>query len=210
MSRWIDCSVPLSLRIARWPGDAPPRLRVRKSLRRGDRCNGSALALSSHAGTHMDAPFHFIAGGATIERLPLDAVAGPARVLAVRGDRVREADLRRARLRRGERVLFRTRNSARRWWERPFDPGYAFVSEEAARWLAARRARCVGIDYLSVAGFREDPAATHRALLGAGVWIIEGLDLTRVRPGRCELICLPLKVVGADGAPARAIVRPIS
>ncbi len=157
----------------------------------------------------MDAPAHFINQGQGIDRLPLAAMIGPARVVQV-DDResVKPEHLERARP--GERLLLKTRSSERCWSREPFDPESVHISLDAAHLLAARGVALVGIDYLSVGGFRGDSAAIHRALLESGAWIIEGLDLSGVEAGDYELICLPLRVVGADGAPARALLRPRS
>jgi hypothetical protein len=108
---------------------------------------------------------------------------------------------------RGERLLFKTHNSGRCWDTDAFVEDFVYISAAGARYLAERRVRLVGVDYLSVGGFRADGVETHRALLEAGIWIIEGLDLRRVRPGGVQLLCLPLKILGGDGAPARALVR---
>ena len=105
--------------------------------------------------------------------------------------------------------MFKTRNSARRWYEEAFIEDFVYVSQEAARYLATREVQTVGIDYLSVGGFIKDGVETHQALLEASIWVIEGLDLSQVEPGEYELICLPLKVERGDGAPARAILRAI-
>ena len=113
----------------------------------------------------------------------------------------------RHRIRRGERILFKTRGAAARWQTGTFDEDYVYVSLDAARFLAARGVRLVGVDYLSVGGFREDGAETHRTLLGAGIWLVEGLDLGRIAPGRYDMVCLPLKIAGGDGAPARVALR---
>ena len=112
-------------------------------------------------------------------------------------------------VRRGERILLKTRNSRDAWKGNGFVEDFVYLSTEAAEWLAKRRVRSVGIDYLSVGGYKKNGAAVHHALLDAGVWIIEGLDLSRAPAGPCELICLPLKLVGSDGSPARAILRPL-
>jgi arylformamidase len=164
--------------------------------------------MSAHTGTHMDAPLHFLANGAGLDRLPLDAVIGPARVIAIRDPRsVTAAELARHRIRRGERVLFKTQGAAARWKRGTFDEDYVYVSLDAARFLAARGVRVVGVDYLSVGGFLEDSAETHRTLLSAGIWIIEGLDLARIATGRYDMVCLPLRIAGGDGAPARVALR---
>jgi arylformamidase len=201
---WIDVSVPCRDGMVHWPGDPPVRITQVMDLERGDPANLTAIAMSAHTGTHMDAPRHFLAQGAAIDHLPFDAVIGPARVIGIRSLRaITVAELERHAIRRGERLLFRTRNSARVWKTDDF----VHLTTDAAAYLGRRRVRTVGVDHLSVSS-QDQAAATHRALLAAGVWIIEGLDLARARPGPYDLICLPLRLVGADGAPARAIVRP--
>ena|SRR5439155_4628045 len=139
--------------------------------------------------------------------LPLDATVGPARVVRIRNPHaIGLADVRPHRIRTGERLLFKTRNSARGRAGNFFED-YVAVSPEAACYLASRGIRVVGIDGPSIGPFQSG-AETHRVLLAAGIWIIEGLELSRVPSGRCDLICLPLRIVGGDGAPARAIIRP--
>lgn len=206
---WIDVSVPLHAGTVCWPGDPTLILSPAASMAAGDLCNVSRLELSAHAGTHMDAPRHYLADGATIDSLPLEAVVGPARVVRIDDPHViTAAAVEALQLQTGERVLFRTRNSDRDWHSHPFDRDFVHLSADAARMLAACRVQTVGIDYLSVGGFERDGDETHRALLSAGIWLIEGLDLSRVTPGEYDLVCLPLRLVGADGAPARAILRP--
>ena len=164
--------------------------------------------MGSHTGTHMDAPAHFLRGGRPMDRMPLEAVVGPARVIPVHDPEVIGVEeLRSHRIRRGERILFKTRNSGRCWKSGAFVRDFVCLTAESARFLAVLRPRCIGVDYLSVGGYKRDGAQVHRALLGAGIWIIEGLNLAGVRPGRYELICLPLKISGGDGAPARAVLR---
>lgn len=206
-SGWIDVSVPVRNGMLYWPDDPPVRIGLSLSIAAGDPANVTKLSISAHTGTHMDAPRHFIADGAGIDALPLEATIGPARVIEIADREVVSAEeLAGHDLGAGERILLRTRNSEREWWSEDFDPGFVHIEPEAAELIAAAGVRIVGVDYLSVGGM-ESGAATHRALLGAGVWIIEGLDLTGVEAGEYELICLPLRVVGSDGAPARALLR---
>jgi arylformamidase len=177
-------------------------------MAKGDMCTFSTLSMSAHAGTHIDAPLHFVKRGRSVDALPLDATVGPARVIVIRNrDRITAEELRPHRIREGERLLFKTRNSARR---RPgvFFRNYVAIGPDAAEYLAARRVRAVGIDGPSIAPLDEHMAGVHRALLRAGVWIIEWLDLRGVPSGSCHLVCLPLRIVNGDGAPARAILRP--
>jgi arylformamidase len=205
----MDVSVPIHNAMAHWPGDPAPLIERVLDMNQGKGCNLSRLTLGAHTGTHMDAPLHFIRDGAPLDRLPLDAVVGPARVIAIEDrESVKPQELARHALRPGQRVLFKTANSPRCWETDQFVEDFVFISPEAAEYLAKRRVRTVGVDYLSVGGFKRGGAETHRALLGAGIWLIEGLDLTEVKPGWCDLVCLPLKAVGVEGAPARVILRP--
>ncbi len=207
---WIDVSVPLRSGMVHWPDNPPVRIERMLDIEHGDVANVSKISMGSHTGTHMDAPLHFVRGGAGLDEMPLDATIGRARVIEVNDpESVKPCDLRRHGISSGERVLFKTRNSARAWKTDTFLEGFVYISQEAARYLAAWGVRTVGIDYLSVGGFRRDGVETHRALLEAGIWVIEGLDLSEVEPGEYELICLPLKVQHGDGAPARAILRAL-
>ena len=147
-SDWIDISAPLRNGMVTWPGDAPFERASSLEIAHGDECNLSQISTSTHIGTHMDAPRHYLEGAAGI------------------------------------------------------DP-------EAARYLVECRIQTVGVDYLSVGGFESGGPETHRILLEAGIWIIEGLQLEQVEPGDYELICLPLKIIGGDGAPARAVLRKL-
>ena len=182
---WIDVSVPIRTGMVHWPGDPAVLVERTKDLARGDAANVSRLDLGAHSGTHMDAPRHFIADGAAIDEMPLDAAIGPARVIPIEHPRaVLPEELEQHRLRAGERVLFRTRNSERCWKSKTFVKDFVYISAAAAQFLARRKVRTVGIDYLSVGGYVHDGIETHRALLGAGIWLIEGLNLAAVQPGR--------------------------
>lgn len=207
-SSWIDVSVPLRSGMVHWPGDPAVRIQRIKELRRGDSSTLSHLSMGSHTGTHIDAPSHFLPKGATLDRLPWEALIGPARVITIRHPaRVTVEGLQPARIRRGERILFKTRNSTRCWRTDKFQTRFVHLDSSAARFLSARKIKTVGIDYLSVGGYKKDGREVHRILLGAGIWIIEGLDLSRVVPGRYELLCLPLKIASGEGAPARALLK---
>lgn len=207
---WIDISVPLRDGMVAWKGDPRPRISQRLSMANGDLCNLTMLDMSAHTGTHMDAPRHFLIDGKGMETLPLDAVMGPARVVAIRDSAaIRRVELETLAIRPGERLLFKTCNSGRCWQTRDFYEDFVYISHEAAEYLVSRGVRTVGVDYLSIGGYSNDLVETHVAILSAGIWVIEGLDLSEVEPGDYELACLPLNVVGADGAPARAVLRKI-
>lgn len=175
----------------------------------GAHANVSSISMSAHTGTHVDAPHHFLNDGRTIESLPLDALAGPALVVRIQDevDSIDEEILGQAGIPGdAERILFKTRNSS--LWQRgekKFQPGFVSVSAGGAKWLVSRKVKLVGIDYLSVSPYKNS-VPTHRALLGAGIVILEGVDLSAVTPGAYDLYCLPLKLVGSDGAPARTIL----
>jgi arylformamidase len=204
---WVDVSVPLRSGMVHWPDNPPVRIERMLDIERGDVANVSTISLGSHTGTHMDAPIHFVRGGEGMDRMPLDATMGLARVIEIQdATSIKPDELDPHGIGRGERVLFKTRNSSLACWARDFIEDFVYVSQEAARYLAERGVRTVGVDYLSVGGFYADGVETHQALLGAGIWVIEGLDLSGVEPGEHELICLPLKVEGGDGAPARALL----
>jgi arylformamidase len=193
----IDITVPIRTGMVTYPGDPEVTVERVASLADGDIANVSRVAMGLHTGTHVDAPVHFLDGGAGSDELALDVLIGPCEVVALPD---LDAESVAAAVRGVERVLFRTPNSE--LWERDsFADDFLSLDGDGARVLVERGVRLVGVDYLSVGD-----ADAHRALLGAGVVVVEGLDLRRVEPGPYELICLPLRVVGSDGAPARAVL----
>ncbi|MFN7936303.1 MAG: cyclase family protein [Bryobacteraceae bacterium] len=195
MSGWIDISVPLAPGIPQWPGD--PLLKTWKVCDLSEGANVTAVSLCAHTGTHIDAPLHYFEGGASVDAAPLDALVGPAVITGLDGP-----------WQGAKRVLFRTGNSARQWWREPFREDFEALTESLAQRLVTEGVRLVGIDYLSVGRNDDEGSAVHRILLSAGIWLLEGLNLCDTAPGQYELICLPIRLAGADGAPARAIVRP--
>lgn len=208
---WIDLTVPLVTGMTAWPGSPGLRLSRYLDIAAGDAVNNSRLDTDVHVGTHVDAPLHHLPDGADAASLPLSALVGPAVVAQVGpAEAVGDTELEALDLPAGtERLLLRTRNSAHRPTPMaPFREDFVALTPAAARWLVARRIRLVGVDGPSVQRFA-DPPDTHRILLAAGVVVLEGLDLAAAAPGRYELLCLPLKLVGSDGAPARAVLRPL-
>lgn len=191
-----------------WPGDPVPHLDRVKDQTKGDVCTLTSANMSAHTGTHMDAPLHFVPASKTIDQMPIGATVGPARVIHIK-DRtaIHREELLPHGIRKGERILFRTSNSDRDWQQLPFDEKFIYIARDGAEYLAECGVQTVGVDYLSVGGFRVDSVETHVALLGKGIWVIEGLWLAGIEPGEYELVCLPLKWGGCEGAPARAILR---
>jgi arylformamidase len=204
-----DITLPISPDMIVWPGDPTVELERISSMDVGAHANVSRLACGVHTGTHVDAPHHFLNNHRTVESLSLDVLVGPACVVQVpdEADVITADVLEKAAVPSGTlRLLLKTRNSQR--WERgekAFDDKFVGVSADGAGWLAQHGVILVGIDYLSVAPY-EQSVPTHRTLLGAGIIIVEGLDLSAVPPGAYDLYCLPLKLAGSDGAPARAIL----
>jgi arylformamidase len=204
-----DISVPLRSGGVVYPGNPAIAITAQQAISQGAGANVSRIDMGSHSGTHVDAPKHFFDDGAGADTLPLDVLMGPARLIAV-DDTVKsvgETELRAHDLRGVTRVLIRTRNSA--WLasgSTEFHPDYTFLSPEGAAYLVGLGVKLVGVDYLSVEQFHSGHHRTHRTLLGADVVIIEGLVLTEPPPGDYELRCLPLRLTGLDGAPARAVL----
>jgi arylformamidase len=205
MVSFFDVTVPLTRGMPVWPDEPGPELSSLSRIADGDPANVTKLSLGSHTGTHVDAPRHFIEGGATIDKLSLEALCGPARVVHV--DDAVSVKRQHLEPHRGvARILLQTRNG--KLWDKPgFQKDFVYLEPDAADWLVENSVRLVGIDYLSIEQFHSRDYHAHHALLGASVVIIEGLDLRRIEPGDYNLYCLPLKVVAADGAPCRAILE---
>jgi arylformamidase len=203
----IDVSVPLDANLPTYPGNPPFALEPVKRIRDGGSSNLSALRMSAHAGTHVDAPRHFFDNGTGTDALPLDLLIGRARVVEVLSRKgIAAEDLARLDLSEDIRVLIKTHNS-RLWGSPTFHTDYVGMTESGARLLVDRGVKVVGIDYLSVEEFKKPGAPAHHVLLGGGTIVIEGLNLRDVEPGVYDLVCLPLRIVGSDGAPARVVLR---
>jgi arylformamidase len=209
--RLFDVSVRLSETTPTFPGNPPFRCEPVKRTARGDSANVTALHLGTHTGTHVDAPRHFFDAGPGVDALSLDVLVGPARVVEIPGPRrgIGAQDFAAVDLSGDTRVLLKTGNSAL-WTSGEFQPDFAFLDESGARALLAYGVRLVGIDYLSIEQFRKPGAPVHHLLLERGVVIVEGLNLGAVPAGTYDMYCLPLDIAGADGAPARVVLRELS
>jgi arylformamidase len=184
-----------------------------KDMRNGDPLTLSVFSLGAHSGTHIDAPMHFVSGGASIDQVPLDPLIGPARVIDIPDSvqAIDAAELNRHEWRGVQRVIFRTRSALRGWMASPqFHRDFAYIAPDAAQLLADADVQLVGVDYISAEQFGSPEPLTHRILLGKGIPIVEGLALDGVTAGDYELIVLPMKVAGHEGAPARAVLRSAS
>ncbi|HVH08173.1 MAG TPA: cyclase family protein [Gemmatimonadales bacterium] len=208
---WIDATATLDPATTPvYVGNAPMKFDFLMDMRRGDALTLSAYSLGAHSGTHIDAPMHFVVDGAPVDRIPLEALVGPARVVQIPDSvqAIDAAELNRHQWRGAPRVLFRTRSTEHRWMYAPeFHRDFAYIAPDAAQLLADAGVRLVGIDYLSAEQFGAAAPRTHRILLGRGTPIVEGLDLSDAPAGDYDLVVLPMKVGGHEGAPARAILR---
>ena len=203
----IDVTVPIDETLPTYPNNTPFSLESIKRLARGDSSNVSSLHMSAHCGTHVDAPRHFFDSGPGTETLPLDLLLGRARVIEVASRTgVSAEDLADQDFSEDIRILIKTRNS-QLWGSAEFRADYVGVTESGARHLVAHGIKLVGVDYLSVENYKTPGAPAHHVLLGAGIIVIEGLNLRDVEPGIYDLYCLPLRIVGSDGAPARVVLR---
>jgi arylformamidase len=208
---WTDISMPLQNSMICWPGDPPVTIERIKEEGPEYITIISALGLGSHSGTHIDAPVHYFPEGKSIDLMPPDTTIGKARVIEIQdGHSITTKELAMHHIRQGERILFKTKNSSKSWHTDTFTKDYVYVSVEAARYLVECGIKMAGIDYLSVGAYDREGTETHKILLGHGIWIIEGLVLSCVMQGTYDLICLPLRIAGADGAPARAMIRPVN
>jgi GntP family gluconate:H+ symporter len=207
---WIDVTATLDpARTPVYQGDAPMKFEFLKDMRKGDKLTLSAYSMGAHSGTHIDAPMHFVAGGAPIDQVALEPLIGAARVIDIPDSvqAIDAAELNRHDWKGTTRVLFRTRSTLRGWMDSAFHKDFAYIAPDAAQLLADAGVVLVGVDYISAEQFGAPAPRTHQILLGKGIPIVEGLDLHAVQAGDYDLIVLPLKVRGHEGAPARAIVR---
>jgi arylformamidase len=203
----LDVSVPLGPGIPTYPGNPEFDLQPIKRIADGGSSNNSRLVLGTHTGTHVDAPRHFFDGAAGVDELALNLLLGRARVVDIqKRGAITAEDLHAAGLREDLRVLFKTSNSAL-WNDPAFHQDYTHLTESAARYLVEQGVKVVGVDYLSVEQFKKAGAPAHRALLSEGIVIIEGLNLSEAEPGMYEMYCLPLRIAGGDGAPARVVLK---
>jgi len=206
--RTYDITVPITTDMPVWPGDPSVKMQRVSKIEEGDNANVTHVSLSAHTGTHVDAPYHFLSDGEKLESVPLNLMMGRAYVLHLQDADLITADvLKQAEIpSRTRRVLLKTRNSD--YWariEKEFQTDFVALSPDGAQYLVERGIKLVGIDYLSVAPYKQS-RPTHEVLLKNGVLILEGIDLSEVSQGRYTLYCLPLNLYGVDGAPARAIL----
>ena len=207
---WVDVSVPLTTGMVHWPGDPAPSFEHIAEIEQGAEVNVTFCRMTAHTGTHMDAPCHFLAGRAGIDAFPLSVGIGRARVISLPDVAiVSKEDLTSRNIQPGERILLRTRNSNQPWHDKDFQTNFVAINAGAAQFLVDSGVPLIGVDYLSVGAFEGDGSLTHRILLGAGVWIVEGLKLADIADGIYDMVCLPMNIQGSDGAPTRVALRKV-
>ena len=212
-SGWIDISVPFPVDkpMPYFPTDPQgPSITRIFDRTKGDPVTMSQININSHNGTHIDAPFHFMADGTTIDAMPLDTGIGPARVIEIKDpESIKLEEVEPFNIKEGERILFKTRNSGYAYNTDDFVTDYVYCTDEVASHLKDRKVRLVGVDYITIGNQNdlENIKTVHETLLGNGIYIIEMLNLDGVAPGNYEMICLPLRMENGDAGPCRAILR---
>lgn len=210
---WIDVTAPLDMVTTPvYPGDTRLKFEFLKSFPNGDTLTLSSYLMTAHAGTHVDAPLHFVAKGASIDQVPLTTMMGRALVIDCSPSAlaIDARELSKHNWRGAKRILFRTRNSRNSWMiDQNFHQDFTYIAPDAAQVMADSGVELVGIDYLSAEKFGAPEARTHQILLGRNIPIVEGLDLRKIEGGEYDFIILPLKVAGHEAAPARALLRPL-
>ena len=210
MSKYYDITVAIKDDMVVYQGDPDVLIEDFSSVKKGDPCNILKLQISSHTGTHIDAPYHFFMSGQTVDQIPPESLIGKARVILIRNEKIITKDIiKKLDLSGVERLLFKTDHSYLRDRYSRFRSNYIHLDIEAADYLASQGIKMVGIDSFSVENFESKDFLCHKVLLGAGVLILEMLNLREVEPGDYELICLPLKISKGDGSPVRAFLRSL-
>jgi arylformamidase len=210
MPRLYDISLPIREDMLTYPGDPPPELSPHASIDDGDDANVTSLSFGSHTGTHLDAALHFIPGGQSVDELSLERLIGPALVVRIPDEvqAIGAEELRAAGVEQQTRVLLKTRNSDF-LSKSDFQKDFAYLTRDGAEFLLEAGVELIAIDYLSIEDFDADEPIAHKILLEREVIVVEGVDLREVPPGRYELLCLPIKIAGIDGAPVRAVLREV-
>jgi arylformamidase len=217
MSEIIDISVPLHEKLPFWPGSPGVKFEWRHEITNENPANVSTMTMDVHTGTHIDAPLHFVKDGKSTSDIPLEKMIGKCFVLEILNkQKISSSDIVLSLKKAGldetipSKILLKTENSFKHWnnFESPFEKNYCSLSEDAAAWVAKQKLDLIGIDYHSIQLFEDGPL-THQLILGAEVVVLEGINLKEVESGWYELYCLPLKILGREGAPARAILKRI-
>ena len=202
-----DATLSIHEKMVIFPGDPAFKKEPVSQIQTGDDFNLTRITMGTHLGTHVDPPAHYLEAGATVEQIPLESMVGPGVVADLRGrSQIDRHDLEKANIGDHKRVLLKTDNGPR-LVETSFHQDFVHLTEDGARYLVEHKVRLVGIDYLSIEHPENPGSPVHHLLLEAGILVVEGVHLLEIPPGEYEIFCLPLKIKGADGAPARVLLR---
>lgn len=211
-SKWIDISIPIYAGMVGGPNDPKVQIKLVRDPDEGAPVTMALVTMISHTATHIDSPRHFYKDGTPVDALPLETFMGPARVIEIKDTvSIKPAELERYHIQPGERILFKTTNSSWVYDSDTFITPYVYITNDAARYLVEKKVILVGIDYITVGGFedRQDNIFVHKLFLDGGVSILEEVNLAGVKPGRYELIALPIRLRQGDAGWCRAIIRPL-
>ena len=204
-----DISLPISGKLPFWPGDPQVVLKMTSSIAGGDQCNITKIQMGVHTGTHIDAPYHFLRDGSTIDAIPVETFIGTCLVVEIDSEvLIEKKDLQKCNITGYSRILIKTRNSE--MWANSissFEKNFVALAIDAAQYLTEINTILIGIDYLSIESFHSEDSSVHKLLLRNNIAILEGLNLSGVKAGIYGLICLPLKLQGCEGAPARVLLQ---
>ena len=209
---WIDISIPIKKDMLVGPKDPPVDVWLVRDPEKGDPVTMSQVSMITHAGTHIDAPSHFILGDTTIDEVPLDTFIGPCRVIEIKDEKtIKVEELERHNIQQGERILFKTKNSSWVYDQDFFIDGYVYFETETAHYLAEKKVILIGIDYITVGGYvdPEGNREVHRVFLQNHISILEMINLSGIKAGHYELNAVPLRMLQGDGGACRAIIRPM-
>ena len=209
-SEWIDISVPIRKGMTVGPNDPQVDIWLVHDPDKGDPVTMSQVSMITHTGTHIDAPAHFLRGNTTIDEVPLDTFIGPVRIIEIKDEvSIKVEELEPYNIQPGERILFKTKNSSWVYDTDEFVTGYVYFANETAQYLADKKVRLVGIDYITVGGFedREGNRVVHRTFLKNGISILEMINLSGVEPGEYDINAVPIRMEKGDAGPCRAIIR---
>ncbi|AFM26470.1 cyclase family protein [Desulfomonile tiedjei] len=202
-----DATLALHEKMAIFPGDPPFKMTPLFQTTMGDKFNLSTITMGTHTGTHVDPPAHYLNWGYTVDEIPLETLIGPGKILDLTGHPELNRDvLHSCDLKGVARVFFKTDNS-RKLLEPDFHENYVSLTKDGASYLSESGIRMVGTDYFSIETYHSSAAEVHHILLQAGILVVESLNLGHIPAGPCTIYCLPLKILGADGAPARVLIE---
>jgi len=205
--KYYDISVPYTAGMIQWPDNQPVKIKKLSSINSGNYCNESSLSINIHAGTHIDASYHFVKNGKSIDKIPLNRFTGPCYVTKkIKKNNITSGVLQSLNIpQQYKKILLKTENSDL-WNSKNFNKSYTGLTPEGAEWLVKRKIELIGIDYVSIGKYDKTNITTHQKLLSKNIIVIEGLNLSKIKPGKYNIIAFPLNIINCEGAPARVVL----